>query len=128
MYEHPVTVRFSDLDALGHVNNAVYLSYLEEARVQFFAEVAGSKEPQGYGFLLARMEIDFRRAATIDQDVVVRMWTEAIGTKSFRLGYEILADGEVAAEAESVQVYVDEDDRTVPVPDDVRTVLAELER
>ncbi len=74
------------------------------------------------------MEIDFRRAATIDQDVVVRMWTEAIGNKSFRLGYEILADGEVAAEAESVQVYVDESDRTVPVPDQVRAVLDDLER
>lgn len=128
MYEHPVSVRFSDLDALAHVNNSVYLSYLEEARVHFFEEIVGTKQPQGYGFLLARMEIDFRRAVTIDQDVIVRLWTGSIGTKSFRLGYEVLADGEVAAEAESVQVYVDEDDETVPVPDEVRAVLADLRR
>lgn len=128
MYEHAVTVRFSDLDALGHVNNAIYLSYLEEARVHFFEEVVGTKEPQGYGFLLARMEIDFRREVTIDQTVVVRLWTEAIGTKSFRLGYEIVADDEVAAEAESVQVYVDGDGQTVPVPAEVREILSGLTR
>ena len=125
-FEHPVTVRFSDLDGLGHVNNAVFLSYLEEARCALFDQVQGGKAPSEFGFLLARAEIDFRRELLIDQEVVVEMWTEAIGNKSFTFGYHVLADGEVAAEAKTVQVYVDADGRTVPVPDAVRQVLEEL--
>ena len=97
-------MRFGDTDAMGHVNNATFLTYLEDARVGFFAEVVGNGVGLP-GMILARTEIDFVRPVLFGTGPVrTSAWVDHVGTKSFRMGYEMAQDGEVVARATSVQV------------------------
>ena len=115
-YVHRDTVRFRDCDAMGHVNNAVYSTYLEEARIGVLGDLID--------FILARVEIDFRSELRAGEDVEVRTRCSRIGTKSFDLEHEIAADGRVVAEAKSVLVSYDyELGESVPVPDELRERL-----
>ena len=92
-------VRFRDCDAMGHVNNAVYSTYLEQARIG----ILGDLEP----FILARVEIDFRAELRADEDVEVRSRCSDIGTKSFELEHQIWTGDRMVAEAKSVLVGYD---------------------
>ena len=104
-HEKRIEIRWRDLDALGHVNNAVYATYLEEARDEWFVRALG---PGGdfWAFVLARVAIDFRRELTQDDDaLVVRTRLVRIGTSSLTFREEIVfLTGWIAAEAESVVV------------------------
>ncbi len=106
--ETTIEIRWRDLDALRHVNNAVYATYLEEARDAWLARALGADESL-WDYVLARVAIDFRRELTQDDgSVVVRTRLVRIGTSSLTLREEIVARaGWVAAEAESVIVARD---------------------
>jgi acyl-CoA thioester hydrolase len=109
-------VRFRDCDAMGHVNNAVYSTYLEEARIGVLGGLGN--------FILARVEIDFRAELRMGEEVEVRTRCSRIGTKSFDLEHVISADGRVVAEARSVLVSYDYGrGESVPVPDELRARL-----
>ena len=115
---HRDTVRFRDCDAMGHVNNAVYSTYLEQARIG----ILGDLEP----FILARVEIDFRAELRSGDDVEIRSRCSHVGTKSFRLDHEIWSGDRLAAEAKSVLVGYDYTaGRSVPLPDEIRRRLAQ---
>ena len=106
--EKRIEIRWRDLDALRHVNNAVYATYLEEARDEWMTRaLAGAGDLWDY--VLVRVAIDFRRELTQDDDaVLVRTRLTRIGTSSLTLREEIVKlDGTVAAEAESVVVARD---------------------
>ena len=119
-YVHRDTVRFRDCDAMGHVNNAVYSTYLEEARIGVLGDLIG--------FILARVEIDFRSELRNGEDVEVRTRCSRIGTKSFDLEHVISADGRVVAEARSVLVSYDyELGASIEVPAKLRRRLAKAE-
>ena len=107
-HEKRIEIRWRDLDALRHVNNAVYATYLEEARDEWFVRVLGPGV-NFWDYVLARVAIDFRRELTQDDDaVVVRTRLVRLGTSSLTLREEIVTpDGTVAAEAESVVVARD---------------------
>jgi acyl-CoA thioester hydrolase len=92
-------VRFRDCDSMGHVNNAVYSTYLEEARI----DVVGSLD----AFILARVEIDFRAELHAGEEIAVGTRVGRIGTKSFDLEHEIRAGERLVAEAKSVLVAYD---------------------
>ena len=114
---HRDTVRFRDCDAMGHVNNAVYSTYLEEARI---GVLGGLND-----FILARVEINFRSELRVGEEVEVRTRCPRVGTKSFDLEHVIAADGRVVAEAKSVLVSYDyERGESVPVPEELRRRLA----
>ena len=116
-YVHRDRVRFRDCDAMGHVNNAVYSTYLEEARIGVLGDLID--------FILARVEIDFRSELRMGEEVEVQTSCSRIGTKSFDLEHVIAADGRVIAEAKSVLVSYDyERGESVPVPDELRRLLA----
>jgi acyl-CoA thioester hydrolase len=112
-FEHQVGVRWRDVDALGHVNHAVFLTYLEEGRDAFYATTLGS-EPI---YVVARIEVDLRAEVRLtDRRVSVRIEVERIGTTSLTTRETILtAAREVAAQARVVTVRWDED-RRKPVP------------
>ena len=99
-------VRFSDTDAMGHVNNARFLTYLEDARLEMFlalptALVAG-------GLIVARVECDYVRPIVVDRDpLAVDVWVADVGRSSFTLGSTIRQRGEVAARARTVIVAFD---------------------
>jgi acyl-CoA thioester hydrolase len=106
--EKRIEIRWRDLDALGHVNNAVYATYLEEGRDEWMDRaLEGAGDLSDY--VLVRVAIDFRRELTqADDVVVVRTRLTRIGTSSLTLREEIVTrDGAVAAEAESVVVARD---------------------
>jgi acyl-CoA thioester hydrolase len=106
VYAVDVDVRYQDVDVLGHVNNAVYATYLEEARLVYFPDVLG--DTGSIETVLANLEIDYRRPVTMDDDLVtVEVETTDVGTKSLTLAYEVYAGGELAAEATSVLVAYD---------------------
>jgi acyl-CoA thioester hydrolase len=115
-YVHRDRVRFRDCDAMGHVNNAVYSTYLEEARIGVLGDLIG--------FILARVEIDFRSELRNGEDVEVRTRCSRIGTKSFDLEHVISADGRLVADARSVLVSYDyELGASIEVPAELRARL-----
>ena len=104
-----VNIRFSDLDLFGHVNNAVYLTYYEEARVSYFDEVVGydydwSKE----GVILARIEVDFLIPILFTDEIFIRTNCCRVGTKSFDLAYEMykMKDGKEIMVSSATSVMV----------------------
>ena len=108
MHEKQIEIRWRDQDPYGHVNNAVYLTYLEEARDEWLERTLGDGD-QLWDHVIARVEIDFRRELTqADDTVVARCELEEIGRSSVRTRELLLTDGAtVAAEARCVLVARD---------------------
>ena len=101
-----VPVRFRDTDAMGHVNNAVFLTYLEEARLHFVAGVLPALIEGG--LIMARSECDYVRPITVPAGpVTVAMWVESVGRSSFTLGATVEQAGQLAARARTVIVAYD---------------------
>lgn len=123
----PVEVRWRDLDPFGHVNNAVFVSYLEHARVEAWQLWKKRGRTSVTHFLVARIEIDFKSPIELGEKVEVGLGVERIGRSSFAYRYRVEAGGRVAAEAMSVQVCFDPKSQApIPVPDDLREALESL--
>ncbi|HJR98674.1 MAG TPA: acyl-CoA thioesterase [Actinomycetota bacterium] len=122
MAEVVVAIRWRDIDNYGHVNNAVYLNYLEECRDRLVEELFGAGE--AWDFVLARVAIDFRAELTqADGEVLVRCEVAGFGRSSVRTRERIeKRDGTVSAEAESV-IVPRVDDASRPLTDREREVL-----
>jgi len=120
MFSHHVDVRFRDCDSMGHVNNAVYLTYLEEARFAHWRSLDNG--PEVPGVILARAEIDYRKPAEFGDRLEIRIGLERIGTTSLIYTYVIdNQQRERIAEARSVLVSYDYTaGKPVPVPVEVR--------
>ena len=104
-FEKRIEIRWRDLDSSRHVNNAVYLTYLEEVRTGWLAHALGG-EADLFGFVLVRVAIDYRRELTLaDHAVVASCRVERLGTSSITTAEEVRTEaGELAAEAEAVVV------------------------
>ena len=114
-YHVDVDVRLRDVDFMGHVNNAVYATYLEQAREAFFEEVLDVSLVE-VGTVLVNLEIDYRRPIEATDNVEIILDVTELGTSSIPMEYEVRADGELAATARTVQVLVDEDGDAKPLP------------
>jgi acyl-CoA thioester hydrolase len=110
-HEKEIEIRWADLDAFGHVHHVVFLTYLEEVRDEWLGRALG--DPAGvWGYVVARLEVDFRRELTLDDDTVVTR--EAILTRA----------GETAAEGRAVIVARDEETgRSRPLTDAERAAF-----
>ena len=108
-FSHPIEVRFSDLDAMGHVNNAVVVSFMEQGRFQWWRTFLGGRKFQEEGFLIARVEVDYRMPILLGDDVRVELHCTKVGTSSFELTYRLTKGlgGELFAEGRTVQVMLD---------------------
>jgi acyl-CoA thioester hydrolase len=125
IFEHPVDVRWRDTDALGHVNHAVFLTYLEEGRDAFYAQVLGS-EPH---YVVVRIEVDLRAEVfRDDRHLTVQVAVERLGTTSLTTREKIInAAREVVADARVVTVRWDPVSRKpVPFSEAERTPLAAI--
>jgi acyl-CoA thioester hydrolase len=125
MHEIRIQIRWRDMDAYGHVNNAVYLNYLEECRDEWAQSVLGGVADT-WDFVLAHVGIDFRSQLTQDdREVIVRCRLDSVGRSSVRTREEIVkTDGTVSAEAESVMVPRSHDEpRSRPITDEERAIL-----
>jgi acyl-CoA thioester hydrolase len=129
-----VAVRFSDCDPLGHVNNAVYLTYLEQARIVLWRHQLGFQSrrmveggSRGEGFILARAEIDFRSQAHDGDELEVRLSLAGFGRSSATYEYEIvdIPTRRLVAAAKTVQVWFDYDTGgSVAISDELKARLA----
>ena len=123
-----VQVRFRDIDAFGHVNNAVFFSYVELARIRYLLDVL--KPEAGFDTLpliLARVELDFRSPIQFGEEVVVDTRVERIGRSSFDMSHRMTAgaDGRLAGDVQTVLVTYDyAEARPMPVPDAWRRLMA----
>ena len=116
-FVHHERVRFRDCDAMGHVNNAVFSTYLEEARIG----VLGGLTP----FILARVEIDFRSQLRAGEEIEIGSRCSRIGSKSFDLEHQIRSNGRVVAEAKSVLVGYDYGtEASVPLSEEIKRRLS----
>ncbi len=130
-YEHPIEVRFFDTDALGHVNNAVYLTYFEAARAGYYAAVVGS--PFGTGeraaertFVIAEAHVVYRQPAFFGETLLVGCRFTWSSRSSFGIEYRVraeqspVAEARLVADGSSTQVMFDlQRNRVMRVPGDL---------
>ncbi len=119
--EQEVVLR--DLDGFGHVNNAVFLTYVENARVAYLREVLGVHTLEQVKNVMASVKLDYLAQVSFGDRLEIGVRVDRIGTKSFQMAYRMRReDGVVVAEATSVQVMVD-GDRAIEVPADWRRAI-----
>ena len=131
-FSQPIMIRFNDFDLLGHVNNAVYLTYCESGRLHYWGAATASTQITETTQIVAHASLDYRRPVRWGDTVRVVVRTSAIGRTSYTSEYLVLgsnAEGEyLAAEGRSVQVMYDyANGRSVPMPDDARAALEAFE-
>ncbi|MFI5254598.1 MAG: acyl-CoA thioesterase [Candidatus Limnocylindrales bacterium] len=138
-YELPLDVRFRDTDAMGHVNNAVYLTYFEAARAGYYRAVTGRSftgiDEEPVSIILARASVDFRAQAYFGEQLLVGCRTSWVGRSSFALAYRIVAApdstrgaGRLIAEGETILVTFDyAKQRPVQIPAELAARLAAFE-
>ena len=135
LWRHRLTVRFRDCDPLGHVNHAVYLTYLEQARFTFWRAQLGMRDPAGGGtrdihnpgFILARAEVDYRSQARYGDELEVRLSLDRVGRTSFTYVYELVGvpSERLVANAKTVLVRFDYAlQKPVPIDDELRARLS----
>ena len=125
-----VHVRWDDLDAFGHINNAAYLTFVQEARADFtwFSRQKIGKSPLLADMVVARAEIDYIEPIYDGgMDVDCQIWITRIGTSSFEMEYEVIHKGVIRARVKTTQVAVSlETKRSRPLTDEEREFLSEF--
>jgi acyl-CoA thioester hydrolase len=125
-----VAVRFRDTDAMGHVNNAVYSSYLEEARVAYWRRLTGLEDFTKVDLILARVEIDYRSPAFVEDELEIKIRLPRVGGSSFDFEYRVeeRRSGRLVAQARSVQCLYDyKNARIKRIPPELKEKISRLE-
>ncbi len=130
-YVIEIQIRFRDTDGMGHVNNAVFMSYCETARLEFYRKHHPNlRGPHDIPFILASTRIDYRRPLELDQDrIEVELTVPRIGTTSWDFAYDIRPPGGGKAFAEAVTVMVAYDYKQatkIPISDEYRAILESI--
>jgi acyl-CoA thioester hydrolase len=123
----PIQVRWRDLDALGHVNNATFASYLETARTEAWIELFPDRGVLEIPFFVKRIEIDYKRPIGLEEKVRVWLRVGELRGASLTFEYVVEVGGEVAAEAVTRLACVDDTGRPTRMDPDLRTALETLQ-
>jgi acyl-CoA thioester hydrolase len=131
-YYHPIDVRYADLDPQGHVNNAKYLTYLEQARIGYISQLGlwNGGSFLEVGIILADAHLVFRAPVLFGQKVRVGVRVSRLGNKSLDMEYRLedAGSGQELASGSTVLVAYDyRAERTIPIPDDWRQAIASFE-
>jgi acyl-CoA thioester hydrolase len=117
-----IQIRFRDLDAMNHVNNAVYLSYFEYGRLAFFNEVLHAEDVSDFPFILASAQVNFFKPILLKtREVILKMWAGDFGNKSYKFFYDIYSVDEKIkfADGFTVQVFFDyKTGKTIKIPEE----------
>lgn len=122
LFRMPLDLRWRDLDAFNHVNNANFMTYVEEARIRWFESTGGDWLSNGRIPLLASVQMNYRLPIPYPARVFVELLTERVGNTSLTLGHRIIGeDHRLYADGHSVLVWIEmASGRPVPLPDTVR--------
>lgn len=122
-----IEIRFRDIDSMGHVNNAVYLSYFEQARMAYFKElVGGDWDWNNNGILIAKHEIEYKLPVLLNDSVYVETWCESIGNSSLVMAYKVFkSESILCTTGKTVLVCFDyKSEATTSVPQEWRDKIA----
>jgi len=120
-------LRFADMDALGHVNNAAYFTFMEQARLEWLGKHAPDAYKEGVGPVIANASCTYRIPLVYPRDVEVRMYLGAPGRSSVHSFYEIVADGTTYADGAATIVWIDlKTGKSTPLPDHIAGPLRSL--
>jgi acyl-CoA thioester hydrolase len=125
-----VEVRFADMDSFGHVNNASFLTFIEQARIRYFDDISGwHYDPSKEGVILAHASLDFLRPLHFKEELMVLTLCTHVGTKSISIVHRIIAGAmEEIATAESVLVAFDYNaNKSIAVPKKWREAIGKFE-
>jgi acyl-CoA thioester hydrolase len=128
----PIKIRFRDLDAFGHVNNAVYFTFMEMARVEYFAQI-GLLKPGEFPspfFIIAEATCQFKAPIDMETPLIIQVRVSRLGNSSFDMEYRFVDEvsGAVLATGRTVQVTFDyAANRSVPLPDEWRAAITQFE-
>ncbi len=123
-------IRFRDLDALGHVNNAVYLTYFEIVRTRYWKRLFGLPPADDWGFVMVRTECNYRSPALLGETITIATRVSALKNSSFTFEYRLTEHrtGRLIADGLSVQACYDmKSGRTVRIPEAMRQEIKEFE-
>ena len=123
LFSIDIAVRWRDMDAFNHVNNASYLGYIEEARVAWFKTLSEDWVSESAAPILAAVTLNYRRPANWPETMRVELFAERVGNKSLTLGHRIhsvIEPGVLYADGNTVMVWVDTQGQSVPLPQRVR--------
>lgn len=127
-----IEVRFRDLDALGHVNNAIFFTYFEEGRKKFSEKFFKLSDPSEFTFIMAQIRCDYLKPIKFSDHITLQMWVKDIGNKSFSFAYKLvdLTDESIVyATGESVQVCYDyKKEKSMAVSDEMVETLSQYFR
>jgi acyl-CoA thioester hydrolase len=126
IFSHGMDVRWREMDALGHVNNAQYLSYVEETRVQWFNSLQNGWQEGDAAPIVAAIHVDFRKPIVWPEQITVSLFAEKRGSKSATIGHRIHSAGDVSviyAEGYTVLVWIDRTGQTVALPDSIAALF-----
>ena len=124
------TIRFADCDMFDHANNAVYLTYVESARVAYYAQVTGLTDPHDFDMTVARAEIDFKKPIFYPATLNVLTRAGRIGNKSWTLEHELrdASSGDLYARCTTVLVHFDHSTGTAkPLPPEIVALIEQHE-
>lgn len=126
-FEISLEPRYRDVDPNGHVNHAVYATYMEEARAAYWRTVVGGPLSEA-GVAIVSLEIDYLAELSLEDTVTVGMWIGELGESSIPQHYELQANGEIVATGTAVMVAFDRDSRASrPLPDSWRAAIEDHE-
>lgn len=127
MLELTFQPRFKDTDALGHINNASYSTWFEEARRPIFEFFVPDLDPKKWNLIIARIEVDFLAQGHYQKKATVKTWVEKVGNSSFVLIQEASQDGKPVARGKSFLVHFDYGtQKSIKIPDLIRKNLESL--
>ncbi|MHB8361785.1 MAG: acyl-CoA thioesterase [Thermoplasmataceae archaeon] len=119
-------VRFGDLDALGHVNNAAYLSFFELGRIDYFMKFLKGFHSKKVNFVVVHAEIEFKKPIYFEDRPTISTQIEKVGTTSISFLHKITRseDGEILSTGKTVIVWVDDDGKKQIIPEHLKELLA----
>ncbi len=124
MFTEKITPRFSETDALGHINNTVIPVWFEQARKPVFQYFTPDLDPKKWRLIIARIEVDFLAEITYGFEVAVQTSLSHIGKASLSVIQELYQKDQLCARGKAVLVHFDyAAKKSVPIPDDLRTLL-----
>ena len=126
-FDVPIRVRYFETDGMGVVHHANYLAYFEEARVETLRKLGASykvMEEEGFFLVITKVELNYKKPALFDDQLIVRLRIERITTVRIDHGYQILRDGILLVDGKTTLACVDKSGRPRPLPDLLRPTSA----